>query len=79
LGPNHRRALKRAILALAREKGDISALTDQLSGFCRLRVGRYRVIFRYLPALEIECVYADERRIVYEVFESDMLRILGGT
>jgi hypothetical protein len=32
-GRNHRRALKRAILSLAQEKGDISALSDELSGF----------------------------------------------
>jgi mRNA interferase RelE/StbE len=79
LGPNHRRALKRAILELANEKRDISALTDELSGFHRLRVGRFRVIYRYLPGMEIECEYADERRIVYEIFESEMKRILGDT
>ncbi len=77
LGPEHRRALKRAILSLAQEKGDIMALSDELAGYHRLRVGRFRVIFRYLPGLEIECVFAGERRIVYEIFESEMLRILG--
>jgi mRNA interferase RelE/StbE len=77
MGLEHRRALKRAILSLEQEKGDIRALTDELSGFHRLRVGRFRVIFRYLPGLEIECMYADERRIVYEIFESEMHRFLG--
>jgi mRNA interferase RelE/StbE len=77
LGKDHRPAMKKAILSLAREKGDIRALSDDLSGFHRLRVGRFRVIFRYLPGQEIECVYADERRIVYDIFESEMNRILG--
>ena len=77
LGLEHRRALKRAILALAREKGDIRALSDELSGYHRLRVGRFRVIFRYLPGNEIQCVFAEERRLVYELFESEMRRIMG--
>jgi mRNA interferase RelE/StbE len=77
LGKDHRRALKKAILSLALEKGDIRALSDELSGFHRLRVGRFRVIFRYQPGLKIECLYADERRIVYDIFESEMNRILG--
>lgn len=78
LGAEHRRALKRAILALSLEKGDIRALSDELAGYHRLRVGRLRVIFRYLPGQEIQCVFAEERRIVYEIFESEMHRILGG-
>lgn len=78
LGPENRRALKRAIVSLSLEKGDIRALSDELAGYHRLRVGRFRVIFRYLPGREIQCVFAEERRIVYEIFESEMRRILGG-
>jgi mRNA interferase RelE/StbE len=77
LGLEHRRALKRAIFALATESGDIRALTDELSGFYRLRVGRFRVIFRYLPGRVIECVFVEERKLVYEVFEAEIRRILG--
>ncbi len=77
LGMEHRRALKRGILALATERGDIRALSDELSGFYRLRVGRYRVIFRYLPGRVIDCVFVEERKLVYEVFESELRRLLG--
>jgi mRNA interferase RelE/StbE len=77
LGLEHRRAFKRAILNLATEKGDIKALGDKLSGYYRLKVSRFRVIFRYTPGLVIECVYAEERKLVYEIFESEMRRLLG--
>lgn len=78
LGLENRRALKRAIVALSTERGDIRALTDELSGFYRLRVGRFRVIFRYLPGRVIDCVFVEERKLVYEVFESELQRILRG-
>jgi len=76
LGQQHRRSLKRAILALSQEKGDIRALTDQLAGFYRLKVGQFRVIFRYLPGKKIECVFAEERKLVYELFEFEMRKLL---
>lgn len=78
LGMEHRRAFKRAVLGLETERGDIKALGDKLSGYYRLRVGRYRVIFRYAPGQTIECIYAEERRLIYEIFESEMSRILRG-
>lgn len=77
LGLEHRRAFKRAVLGLAEERGDIRALGDELAGFYRLRVSRYRVIFLYQPGLVIECVFAEERKLVYEIFETEMGRILG--
>lgn len=77
LGMEHRRAFKRAVLGLATEKGDIKALGDKLSGYYRLKVARYRIIFRYTPERMIECVFAEERKLIYEVFESEMRRILG--
>ncbi len=76
LGLEHRRAFKRAVTGLATEKGDIRALGDNLSGYYRLKVARYRVIFRYTPGQVIECVFAEERKLVYEIFESEMNRIL---
>jgi hypothetical protein len=36
------------------------------------------VIFRYQPNLIIDCVFAGERKLVYEIFESEMERILRG-
>lgn len=77
LGMEHRRAFKRAVLGLATERGDIMALGDKLSGSYRLKVSRFRVIFRYTPVRTIECVYAEERKLIYEIFESEMNRILG--
>jgi mRNA interferase RelE/StbE len=76
-GLQQQRALKRAVLGLAREHGDISALHDELDGFYRLKIGRHRVIFRYLPGRIIECIFVEERRLVYEIFESEMSRIIG--
>jgi mRNA interferase RelE/StbE len=77
LGLEHRRALKRAILQLAGERGDIKALSEDLSGYYRLKVGRFRVIFRYLPGRVIDCVYVHERKLVYEIFSAEMSRIIG--
>lgn len=74
---DHRRSFKRAVLGLAQEKGDIKALGDKLSGYYRLKVARYRIVFRYTPGRIIECVYAEERKLIYEIFESEMSRILG--
>lgn len=76
LGAEDRRAVKRAILQLAQERGDIRALRDRLEGYYRLRVGPYRVIYRYLPGRVIECVYMNARALVYDVFESELHRII---
>ena len=77
LGLQSRRELKRAILQLSAEAGDIRALCDNLARYYRLRVGPYRVIFRYLPGRIVDCVYLQERCLVYELFETEMARILG--
>ena len=77
LGLAARREVKRAILRLSAEAGDIKALRDNLAGYYRLRVGRYRVVFRYLPGRVVDCVYLNERSLVYEIFESEMAHILG--
>lgn len=77
LGLEHRRAFKRALLGLAQEKGDIKALGDNLTGYYRLKIARFRVIFRYTPGFVIECVFTEERKLVYEIFESELRRILG--
>jgi mRNA-degrading endonuclease RelE of RelBE toxin-antitoxin system len=76
LGPQDRRAVKRAILQLAEERGDIRALRDRLGGYYRLRVGSHRIVFRYLPGRVIECVYVNDRALVYDVFESELHRII---
>jgi mRNA interferase RelE/StbE len=79
LGMTYRRETKRALMALRREQGDIKALGDDLEGFYRLRVGPFRMIFRYRTGRVIECVYMNRRSVVYEVFEREVIdRLKGG-
>lgn len=76
LAPQPRHALRLAIKDLAHEKGDIKALTDQLEGFYRLRVGSHRVVFEYQIIANcrvITCVFAGPRQWIYEVFQSRLL------
>jgi mRNA interferase RelE/StbE len=73
LAPAPRQALRLAIKDLALEKGDIKPLTDDLEGFCRLRVGSHRVVFEYQVIdgqRVITCVFAGPRKWIYEVFQS---------
>jgi mRNA-degrading endonuclease RelE of RelBE toxin-antitoxin system len=76
LPPEPRHALRVAIKTLAEERGDIRALTDDLEGFCRLRVGSYRVIFEYEiigGKRTATCVFAGARRWIYEAFQSRLM------
>lgn len=73
LPPQPKHAVKLAIKALAREAGDIKALTDDLEGFYRLRVAGYRIVFEYQVvrgARQIVCIYAGPRKWAYEVFKN---------
>jgi len=76
LAPAPRRRLRIAIRALEIESGDRLALSERLAGYHRLRVGGYRLIFRYLPGRVIECVFANKRSLVYHLFEREMLERL---
>lgn len=72
LPPQPRHALRVAIKDLARERGDIRSLTDDLEGFQRLRVGSHRVIFEYgmtKGRRTITCIFAGPRKWIYEVFQ----------
>ena len=51
-------------------------MRESLSGYHRLRVGCYRVVHRYLPDRVIECVFAEERSLIYHLFEQDFLKHL---
>ncbi len=76
LPPRPRHALRVAIRGLARERGDIRPLTDELEGFFRLRVGAHRVVFEYeilAGRRTITCVFAGRRKWVYEVFQGRLL------
>jgi mRNA interferase RelE/StbE len=68
LAPEPRRLLRRALKDLARGKGDIKPLEGPLDGYCRLRVQSYRVVFSYASRSRIQCIFAERRNIVYEVF-----------
>jgi mRNA interferase RelE/StbE len=69
LAPEPRRRVRDALRLLEQGKGDIRSLERDLTGFCRLRVGRYRVVFHYVPGKdgpECFCDYAESRNIIYE-------------
>lgn len=78
MGMTHRRTLKRALAGLATERGDIKALGERLEGFHRLRVGPYRVIFRYGDSRTIRCEFIERRSLVYEVFERTVIDRIEG-
>lgn len=78
LGPVHRRTLKRALVGLATERGDIKALAERLQGFHRLRVGAYRVIFRYGDGRIIRGEFIERRSLVYEIFERTVIDRIKG-
>ncbi|HEY3857005.1 MAG TPA: hypothetical protein VGO67_21690 [Verrucomicrobiae bacterium] len=71
LAPEPRRRLTRAIKALAQNRGDIKRLEGKLERFSRLRVSGYRIIFHEVfkdGARFIDCVFAEKRSIVYDIF-----------
>jgi mRNA-degrading endonuclease RelE of RelBE toxin-antitoxin system len=76
LGPEPRRKIRLALRGLESERGDCLPLKEKLSGYHRLRVGGYRIVYRYLPAKVIECVFAEERSLIYHLFEKDFLKRL---
>lgn len=68
LAPEPRLRLSQALRELARDKGDIQPLEGPLEGYPRLSVGGYRVILAYTGRQTIQCVFAEKRGLVYEVF-----------
>jgi mRNA interferase RelE/StbE len=78
LAPEPRRAVKQALVELREERGDIRTLEGGLSGYCRLRVGRHRILFAYAQDGAIEVVFIEERALVYELFEAEFLKKLKG-
>ena len=78
LPPEPKCRLRCALRDLAREQGDIKALEAPLEGYCRLRIGGYRVVFSYGKRGTLECIFAEQRSVVYELlFERlrDQLRV----
>ena len=79
MAPEPRRSLRAGLRDLEQDHGDIKQLEGELSGWCRLRVKSYRVIFRY----EIEgsqrvarCIFAERRALVYELFAESIRNLL---
>jgi mRNA-degrading endonuclease RelE of RelBE toxin-antitoxin system len=75
--PEPRRRLRQALRDLAKEKGDLLALEAPLQDYHRLRVGPYRIILRYAGRKTIDCIFAERRSIVYEVFSDALIARLG--
>ena len=78
LGMNYRRDVKRALKQLTEGKGDTHPLHDALEGYHRLRVGPYRIIYRHAAPRRILCDYMEARSIIYELFESEIIKHLAG-
>lgn len=71
LAPEPRARVRRALRQLERGRGDIKALEEDLAGYYRLRVGAHRLVFRYARdggRRHIRVVFAERRRVVYELF-----------
>ena len=64
---------------LGHERGDIKYLEGPLRDYLRLRVRDFRIIFQYSRQRRvIECVFAERRDLIYEVFEKLIhARLLG--
>jgi mRNA-degrading endonuclease RelE of RelBE toxin-antitoxin system len=76
LAPDSRKQIRSRLRGLETEKGDCTALKEKLAGYHRLRIGGYRVLYRYLPGKVIECVFAETRSLVYHLFEREVLNRL---
>jgi mRNA-degrading endonuclease RelE of RelBE toxin-antitoxin system len=73
LAPDPRKQLRSASRELAHERGNIKPLEGPLKDFFRLRVRDYRIIFQYSPTGKtVQCVFAERRDLIYEVFEKLM-------
>jgi mRNA-degrading endonuclease RelE of RelBE toxin-antitoxin system len=70
--PEPRQALRKAIKGLAAEHGDVKAMEGKLAGWNRLRVSSYRALYTETAQRGvrfINCVYANHRSVVYELFQ----------
>ena len=69
LHPGVRKDIRRALDDVdAGKKRDVRALARELSGFQRLRVGKYRVLFRRDETGELVAEYLAPRDTVYQSF-----------
>jgi mRNA-degrading endonuclease RelE of RelBE toxin-antitoxin system len=79
LAPEPRRQLRAALRDLARERGDIKHWEGPLKDYFRLRIRDYRIVFQYAQkGKSIQCVFAERRELIYEIFERLIrLRLFG--
>lgn len=70
--PALRRELKAGILGIADGRGNLKPLEDELTGYSRLAVRGVRVIYCARRDGDIECVFAERRKIVYELFAATL-------
>ena len=76
LAPEPRRKLRLAIRRLAEDRGDIKPLVDELTGYNRLKVGHFRVVYReaFEKGVPVrKCLFAERRDVIYEVFRQMVL------
>ncbi|MFZ4716699.1 MAG: type II toxin-antitoxin system RelE family toxin [Chthoniobacterales bacterium] len=69
LPPETKRRVRLALRGLARGRGDIKGLIGPLTGFNRLRIGGLRIIFRQTSPREILLEYANNRDVIYELYQ----------
>jgi mRNA-degrading endonuclease RelE of RelBE toxin-antitoxin system len=77
LAPVPRRKIRLALKALAKGQGDVKSLEGALASYSRLRVHGYRVILFFRSPDRIECVFAEHRSIIYEIFAATLRESLG--
>lgn len=74
--PEPRRRIRKALADLASGRGDVKQLEGPLQAYCRLRAGPFRIVLSYDSAKFVDCVSAERRGIVYEVFAETMIERL---
>lgn len=75
--PELRRALKAGILGLAKGMNDIRPLEDDLAGYNRLAVRGVRVVYAVTKTGNVQCIFAERRKVIYELFAARLRELLG--
>jgi mRNA interferase RelE/StbE len=69
LHPGVRRDIRRALDEIdAGKSRDVARLIGELAGFSRLRVGKYRIVFRYDKAGQLTAEFLGPRSTIYRTF-----------
>lgn len=66
--PDARKALREALHEVERGCWVPIALTDELEGFYKLRVGSFRLILHATERAGFRVIFAERRNVVYELF-----------